>query len=84
MCRTVVPGGAVFLPNDLGPLNGGPLSLQRVRLPSLAWRSANELTPRRYLAPASQCDSSSNRRRQGSHDDASSDDAGDDSTRLAQ
>ena len=48
-----------------------------------AWRSANELTPRCYLGPASQCDSSSNRRRRGSHD-ASSGDAGDDSARLAQ
>jgi hypothetical protein len=54
------------------------------RLPSLAWRSANELTPRRYLAPAKQCDSSSSRRRRGSHDDASSGDVDDDSTRLAQ
>ena len=61
-----------------------PISHSRAgRLSSLAWRSANELTPRRYLAPAKQCDSSSNRRRQGSHDDASSGDVDDDSTRLA-
>src|SRR6516165_886377 len=52
------------------------------RLPSLAWRGANELTPRCYLGPDGQCDSSSSTREQGSHD-ASSDDAGDDSTRLA-
>ena len=34
-----VPGGAPPTAN-LGPLKGGPLSLQGVRLPSLAWRSA--------------------------------------------
>ena len=35
-----------------------PISHSRAgRLSSLAWRSANELTPRCYLGPASQCDS---------------------------
>ena len=43
----------------------------------------NELTPRCYLAPASQCDSSSSSRRAARRRDASSDDAGDDSMRLA-
>jgi hypothetical protein len=45
--------------------------------------AVNELTPRHYLAPASQCGNSSRSRRLGSHHGASNDDAGDDSTRLA-
>ena len=33
-------GDGASICNNFGPLNGGPLSLQGVRLPSLAWRSA--------------------------------------------
>jgi len=43
----------------------------------------NELTPRYYLAPASQCDNSSSKQRGDGHHDASNDGGGDGSTRLA-
>ena len=51
--------------------------------PEPSQMALNELTPRYYLAPASQCDNSSSKQRRDGHRGASNDGGGDDSTRLA-